>query len=57
MRNMPAAKFASSPDQAAPMANPSAASKAAKEVVSMPRTDSTAMNSSSFIITFALVSI
>ena len=38
MRKMPEAKFDRSPDQAAPMAMPAAASSAANEVVSMPQT-------------------
>jgi len=38
------------------MASANAAINAANEVVSMPRTDSTAMNNSSFNITFALAS-
>jgi hypothetical protein len=46
-RNTPAAKFASSPDHAMPIAIPAAASSAANVVVSTPNTPSTKITSTS----------
>ena len=51
IRKAPAAKLASRPLQAAPMAMPAAASRAAKLVVSMPNTDRMTITSTIRMIT------
>ena len=56
IRKIPAAKLERSPAHAAPIAMPTAAIRAANEVVSMPSTPKTAMRTRIFIRTTALAS-
>ena len=55
IRNAPAAKLERSPPQAAPIARPAPATKAAKEVVSIPKTPNKTTARTTFSATFTVL--